>query len=96
MANVREGSRRANPDIRLGFSGTQETKPWNAYDWWEICKSVSAVASYSGEQVVQRRSFSDDMYSMPWIGYTATSWRTQRQNISMNCCTAMKQPCEGS
>ena len=82
MASVREGSRRANPDIRLGFSGTQETKPWNAYDWWEICKSVSAVASYSGEQVAQRRSFSEDMYSMPWIGYTATFEQTQQTVLS--------------
>ena len=72
MARVLEGTRRSNPDIRLGFSGTQETKPWNAYDWWQICQSVSAVAAYSGEQAVQRRSFSDDMYSMTWIGYTSS------------------------
>ena len=72
MASILEGIRQTDPDLRLGFSGTQETKPWNAYDWWEICKSVSAVASYSGEQVVQRRSFSRDMVSMSWIGYTAS------------------------
>lgn len=82
MARVLEGTRRSNPDIRLGFSGTQETKPWNAYDWWQICQSVSAVAAYSGEQVVQRRSFSDDMYSMTWIGYTSSFEQLRERVLS--------------
>ena len=71
FAAARRGLKRCDPAIRLGFSGTQETNPWNAYDWRQICDHVNAFAAYRGEQTVMRRCFRDNTFGMSWLGYKA-------------------------
>ena len=57
-------------NIPYSLSGTSETNPWNAWDWYQLMPYLRTLASYSGEQTIQHRSFAPHrLASMPWIGY---------------------------
>ena len=54
----------------LSLSGTSNTNPWNAWDYYRIMPHMKALAGYFGEQTIQHRSFAKSkLFSMPWIGY---------------------------
>ena len=66
--------------LRYSFSGTQETNPFNAWDWYRMMPLLGGVSSYYGEQTVQHRSFARGrFYQMPWIGYDSPYRRMDRQ-----------------
>ena len=61
---------KATGNIPYSLSGTSETNPWNAWDWYQLMPYLRTLASYSGEQTIQHRSFAPHrLSSMPWIGY---------------------------
>jgi len=66
---MRRGMLTGSPGVRLGISGTQETRAFNAYDWWRLAKHVNALASYGGEQTILQRCFASKLVRMPWLGY---------------------------
>ena len=64
------GIAKADPDMALSLSGTSDTNPWNAWDYYQIMPLMKAMAGYGGEQSIQHRSFCKvKLFSMPWIGY---------------------------
>ena len=71
-------------NIPYSLSGTSETNPWNAWDWYQLMPSLRTLASYSGEQTIQHRSFAPHrLASMPWIGYDGGR-DSQHQKILFN------------
>ncbi|MBP5640409.1 MAG: beta-galactosidase trimerization domain-containing protein [Victivallales bacterium] len=59
-------------DATLGYSlsGTSETNPWNAWDWYLLMDELYAFSSYIGEQTIQQLSFAKrPIRNMPWSGY---------------------------
>ena len=70
----------ASGGLPLSLSGTSETNPWNAWDYYLLMPWLKTLASYSGEQTIQHRSFAPHrLTSMPWIGYDASGDRTHQQ-----------------
>ncbi len=65
-----EGIRKSGNPSRIMMCGTQETKNYNAYDWFLLTKYVNAFVSYTGEQSVMRRCFLDESFNLPWVGYS--------------------------
>ena len=64
------GMDKATGNIPYSLSGTSETNPWNAWDWYQLMPWLKTLAAYSGEQTIQHRSFAPHrLSSMPWIGY---------------------------
>ncbi|MBE6390295.1 MAG: hypothetical protein E7043_09025 [Lentisphaerae bacterium] len=56
--------------IWVSLSGTSDTNPWNAWDYYLIMPHMKAIAGYFGEQTIQHRSFAKTkLAAMPWIGY---------------------------
>jgi len=56
--------------VNVSLSGTSDTNPWNAWDYYRIMPHMKAIAGYFGEQTIQHRSFAKGkLFSMPWIGY---------------------------
>ena len=56
--------------VWVALSGTSDTNPWNAWDYYQIMPHMKAIAGYFGEQTIQHRSFAKTkLASMPWIGY---------------------------
>ena len=71
---------KASGGLHLSLSGTSETNPWNAWDYYLLMPWLKTLASYSGEQTIQHRSFAPHrLTSMPWIGYDASGDRTHQQ-----------------
>ena len=74
-----EGIRKTAP-LGYSFSGTQETNPFNAWDWYLMMPYLGGVSSYHGEQTVQHRSFArGPFFQMPWIGYDSPFSRMDQQ-----------------
>ncbi len=66
------GMKKVAPHLKYSLSGSSETNPWNAWDYYLLMKHLDAMSTYEGEQVIQQRSFCDHkVVSMPWIGYDA-------------------------
>ncbi|MBE6386293.1 MAG: hypothetical protein E7048_11635 [Lentisphaerae bacterium] len=79
LKELSAGIRKTAP-IGYSFSGTQETNPFNAWDWYLMMPHLGGVSSYYGEQTVQHRSFAaGKFYQMPWIGYDSPYKRMNRQ-----------------
>jgi hypothetical protein len=80
----------ASGGLPLSLSGTSETNPWNAWDYYLLMPWLKTLASYSGEQTIQHRSFAPHrLTSMPWIGYDGDG-SSQHQKVLtdlMNGCT---------
>ena len=75
---------KATGNIPYSLSGTSETNPWNAWDWYRLMPTLRTLASYTGEQTIQHRSFAPHrLASMPWIGYDR-SGVGQHQSILFN------------
>ena len=71
---------KASGGLPLSLSGTSETNPWNAWDYYQLMPWLKTLAAYSGEQTIQHRSFAPHrLASMPWIGYDAPGDRTHQQ-----------------
>ena len=71
---------RKTASLGYSFSGTQETNPFNAWDWYQMMPLLGGVSSYYGEQTIQHRSFAaGKFYQMPWIGYDSTFKKMDRQ-----------------
>jgi hypothetical protein len=68
---IAKGTKAANPQLCYSLSGTHNTNPFNAYDWYLLMKEFDAIESYSGEQTIMQRSFHENgkLIWMPWIGY---------------------------
>lgn len=64
-----EGIKTSGTNSRIMMCGTQETKNYNAYDWYLLTKYVNSYNSYVGEQSVMRRSFTKDYLNYTWVGY---------------------------
>ena len=63
---------KATGGLPYSLSGTSETNPWNAWDYYQLMPYLKSLASYSGEQTIQHRSFAPHKLSfMPWLGYDA-------------------------
>jgi hypothetical protein len=61
---------RTDPDLAYSLSGTSETNPTNAWDFYQLMPHLKALASYTGEQTIQHRCFSPHkLLNMPWLGY---------------------------
>ena len=61
---------KASGGLEYSLSGTSETNPWNAWDYYLLMPYLKSLAAYSGEQTIQHRSFAPHKLSfMPWIGY---------------------------
>ncbi len=61
---------KASGGLMYSLSGTSETNPWNAWDYYLLMPYLKSLAAYSGEQTIQHRSFAPHKLSfMPWIGY---------------------------
>ena len=71
IGKIVKGTKKFNPDLQYSLSGTQETSAHNAWDWWRLTPHLRAVLSYTGEQSIQRRSFSNGSRIQwhPWLGY---------------------------
>ena len=64
------GFKKAAPFAMYSLSGTSETNPHNAWDYYLLMPHLPSLASYTGEQSIQHRSFAPGKLSfMPWIGY---------------------------
>ena len=75
---------KATGNIPYSLSGTSETNPWNAWDWYQLMPYLRTLASYSGEQTIQHRSFAPHrLASMPWIGYDGGR-NMQHQRVLFN------------
>lgn len=60
----------ASGGLMYSLSGTSETNPWNAWDYYQLMPYLKSLAAYSGEQTIQHRSFAPHKLSfMPWVGY---------------------------
>ncbi len=61
---------KASGGLMYSLSGTSETNPWNAWDYYLLMPYLKSLAAYSGEQTIQHRSFAPHKLSfMPWVGY---------------------------
>ena len=70
IGRIVKGIKKSDPNLRYALSGTQETKAYNAWDWFLLMKHLGAIESYGGEQTVQQRSFYDGkLIWNTWIGY---------------------------
>ena len=68
--------------LPYSLSGTSETNPWNAWDYYLLMPYLKSLAAYSGEQTIQHRSFAPHKLSfMPWIGYDASGSDTHYRVI---------------
>ncbi len=47
----------ASGGLMYSLSGTSETNPWNAWDYYLLMPYLKSLAAYSGEQTIQHRSF---------------------------------------
>ncbi|MBQ7696134.1 MAG: beta-galactosidase trimerization domain-containing protein [Lentisphaeria bacterium] len=75
---------KATGGLPYSLSGTSETSPWNAWDYYLLMPYLKTLAAYSGEQTIQHRSFAPHrVASMPWIGYDA-SGDSSHQKILFN------------
>ena len=75
---------KATGNVPYSLSGTSETNPWNAWDWYQLMPYLRTLASYSGEQTIQHRSFAPHRVTfMPWIGYDGAG-DSQHQRILFN------------
>ena len=59
------GINSVDPALTYSLSGTQNTNPWNAWDYWQLRPHLKALSGYSGEQTVQHRSFSNGLVYFP-------------------------------
>ena len=67
---VVRGIHDVDPNLAYSLSGTQETNPWNAWDWYQLMPHLQALSSYTGEQTIQQRCFANGkLMQEPWIGY---------------------------
>ena len=74
----------ASGGLLYSLSGTSETNPWNAWDYYRLMPYLKTLAAYPGEQTIQHRSFAPHrVASMPWIGYDA-SGDSSHQKILFN------------
>ena len=65
-----KGLKKVDPKLRYALSGTQDTKTFNAWNWYLIMKSMGAIESYGGEQTIQQRCFfKGKLIWNGWIGY---------------------------
>ena len=79
LKELAQGIRKTAP-LGYSFSGTQETNPFNAWDWYLMMPLLGGVSSYYGEQTIQHRSFAaGKFYQMPWIGYDSSFKKMNRQ-----------------
>lgn len=70
ISRIVKGLKKVNPQLRYALSGTQDTKTFNAWNWYLIMKSMGAVESYGGEQTIQQRCFfKGKLIWNGWIGY---------------------------
>ncbi|NLF94794.1 MAG: hypothetical protein GX564_12985, partial [Oligosphaeraceae bacterium] len=70
LCAIQRGIHAQNPDLGYSLSGTSETNPWNAWDWYLIMDELYAFSSYIGEQTIQQLSFTKrPIKNMPWSGY---------------------------
>jgi hypothetical protein len=70
IARIVKGIKKIDPELRYALSGTQDTKAFNAWNWYLLMKSLEAVESYGGEQTVQQRCFfKGKLIWNGWIGY---------------------------
>lgn len=70
ISKIVKGLKKVDPKFRYALSGTQETKAFNAWDWYLLMKSLEAMESYGGEQTIQQRCFSSGkLIWNGWIGY---------------------------
>ena len=75
---------KATGNIPYSLSGTSETNPWNAWDWYQLMPYLRTLAGYTGEQTIQHRSFAPHrLGSMPWIGYDG-NFNHQHQRVLFN------------
>lgn len=64
------GLHSVDPELTYSFSGTQNTNPWNAWDYWQLMPHLKTLTGYGGEQAVQHRSFSKgNLRNAGWVGY---------------------------
>ncbi len=59
-----------DPSLAYSLSGTSETNPVNAWDYYRLMPYLKALSSYVGEQTIQQRCFAPHkLWMQPWIGY---------------------------
>ncbi len=80
LAHLVRGINAADPTLTYSLSGTQNTNPWNAWDYYQLMPSLRALSGYRGEQSAQHRSFAaGKLRNCPWVGYdqnfTAANYR---------------------
>lgn len=77
---IAKGTKAACPKLNYSLSGTHDTNPFNAYDWYLLMKDFDAIESYSGEQTILQRCFHEGgkLIWMPWIGYDSNYDSTQQ------------------
>ena len=68
---MNDGIKAGGVDRKIMMCGTQETRNYNAYDWYRLTQHVDAYAAYVGEQNILRSSFIEDYICYPWMGYGA-------------------------
>jgi Beta-galactosidase trimerisation domain/Beta-galactosidase len=70
ISRIVKGLKKINPKLHYALSGTQDTRTYNAWNWYLLMKSLGAVESYGGEQTVQQRCFfKGKLIWNGWIGY---------------------------
>lgn len=70
IAHLVRGIHDVDPKLAYSLSGTSETNPWNAWDWYQLMPHLQALSSYTGEQTIQQRCFAEGRIMLePWIGY---------------------------
>jgi hypothetical protein len=70
LGAIQRGIHAQDPELGYSLSGTSETNPWNAWDWYLIMDELYAFSSYIGEQTIQQLSFTKrPIKNMPWSGY---------------------------
>ncbi len=70
IGRIVKGIAKGDPELAYSLSGTSETNPVNAWDWYLLMRHLTAMSSYIGEQTIQQASFTTNRLRMnPWIGY---------------------------
>ncbi len=70
IGHLVQGIHDVDPTLAYSLSGTSETNPWNAWDWYRLMPHLQALSSYTGEQTIQQQSFANGKIMLePWLGY---------------------------
>ncbi len=68
FGNIKDGAEDANPNFRMGISGTQQVTPYYGYDYWLLSKTLTSMQCYFG--VDELVSFADERFDIrKWGGY---------------------------